>query len=56
MKTNPGRFFEDYRLGGVQLSAKGVEVLKRRLAGETVTEENSGMSKGEWREFEGVWG
>ena len=48
--------FEDYRLGGVQLSAKGVEVLNRRLAGETVTEENSGMSKGEWREFEGVWG
>ncbi len=47
--------FEDYRLGGVQLSGKGVEVLKRRLAGETVTEENSGMSKGEWREFEGVW-
>ena len=38
--------FEDYRLGGVQLSAKGVEVLKRRLAGETVTEDNSGMSKG----------
>ena len=48
--------FEDYRLGGAQLSAKGVEVLKRRLSGETVTEENSGMSKGEWREFEGVWG
>ena len=48
--------FEDYRLGAVQLSAKGVEVLKRRLAGETVTEDNSGMSKGEWREFEGVWG
>lgn len=48
--------FEDYRLGGVQLSAKAVEVLKRRLAGETVTQETSGMSKGEWREFEGVWG
>ena len=48
--------FEDYRLGGVQLSGKGVEVLRRRLAGENVTEENSGMSKGEWREFEGVWG
>jgi thymidylate synthase (FAD) len=47
--------FEDYRLGGVQLSGKGVEVLRRRLAGETVTEENSGMSKGEWREFEWVW-
>lgn len=48
--------FEDYRLGGVQMSAKGVEVLKRRLAGEAVTQENSGMSKGEWREFESVWG
>lgn len=48
--------FEDYRLGGVQLSAKAVEALKRRLAGEAVTQENSGMSKGEWREFEGVWG
>ena len=48
--------FQDYRLGGVQLSAKGVEVLKRRLTGEVVTQESSGMSKGEWREFEGVWG
>ncbi|KPQ22273.1 MAG: thymidylate synthase, flavin-dependent [Rhodobacteraceae bacterium HLUCCA24] len=48
--------FEDYRMGGVQLSAKGVEVLKRRLAGEVVTQENSGMSKGEWREFEEVFG
>ena len=48
--------FEDYRMGGAQLSAKGVAALKRRLAGETVTQETSGMSKGEWREFEGVWG
>lgn len=48
--------FSDYRLGGQTLSAKGVEVLRRRLAGETVTQETSGMSKGEWREFEAVWG
>jgi thymidylate synthase (FAD) len=48
--------FEDYRMGGVNLSAKGVEVVRRRLAGEVVTQETSGMSKGEWREFEGVWG
>ncbi|MCO5127196.1 MAG: FAD-dependent thymidylate synthase [Rhodobacteraceae bacterium] len=48
--------FEDYRLGGVSLSGKAIEVLKRRLAGEAVTQETSGMSKGEWREFEGVWG
>lgn len=47
--------FEDYRLGGVNLSGKSVELLKRRLAGEVVTQENSGMSKGEWREFEEVW-
>ncbi len=46
--------FEDYRMGGVTLSAKALAVLKRRLAGETVTQETSGMSKGEWREFEGV--
>ena len=48
--------FEDYRMGGVNLSAKAVDVVKRRLAGEMVTQETSGMSKGEWREFEGVWG
>ncbi|AXC49308.1 FAD-dependent thymidylate synthase [Paracoccus suum] len=48
--------FEDYRMGGAQLSAKGVKVLKRRLRGEVVSQEDSGMSKGEWREFEGVWG
>ncbi len=49
------RAFEDFRMGGVSLSAKGVEIIKRRLAGEVVTEETSGMSKGEWREFVGVW-
>lgn len=48
--------FADYRLGGAQMSGKGVDALKRRLAGETVTQENSGMSKGEWREFEAIWG
>ncbi|MFM7336430.1 MAG: FAD-dependent thymidylate synthase [Tabrizicola sp.] len=48
--------FEDYRMGGVTLSSKAIAVLKRRLAGETVTQEASGMSKGEWREFVEVWG
>jgi thymidylate synthase (FAD) len=48
--------FEDYRLGGVTLSGKAIAVLKRRLAGETVGQEASGMSKGEWREFVEVWG
>jgi len=48
--------FRDYRMGGVSLSAQAVDVLKRRLQGEVVTQETSGMSKGEWREFCGVWG
>ncbi len=48
--------FADYRMGGATLSAKAIDALKRRLNGEGVTQETSGMSKGEWREFEGVWG
>ncbi|RAP39994.1 thymidylate synthase (FAD) [Rhodovulum viride] len=44
--------FEDYRMGGVTLSAPAMDCVRRMLKGETVTQENSGMSKGEWREFE----
>jgi len=46
--------FEDYRLEAVTFSGKGMAVLRRMLAGETVTQKTSGMSKGEWREFEGA--
>ncbi|WP_281856140.1 FAD-dependent thymidylate synthase [Litoreibacter halocynthiae] len=46
--------FEDYRLGGAQLSGKAVDCVRRMLKGEEVTQETSGMSKGEWREFQGV--
>ena len=48
--------FEDYRLGGSYVSGKGLSCMRRMLAGEEVTQETSGMSKGEWREFEGVIG
>jgi len=48
------RAFEDYRLGGAQLSATALDCVRRMLKGEAVTQENSGMSKGEWREFEGA--
>lgn len=48
--------FEDYRMGGVTLSGKAIAVLKRQLKGEKVGQEDSGMSKGEWREFVEVWG
>ena len=48
--------FEDYRLGGANLSGKALDCLRRMLAGEDVNQEASGMSKGEWREFLAVIG
>lgn len=50
------RAFEDYRLGAMTLSAQMVDCLRRMLAGEEVTQETSGLSAREWREFEGVIG
>jgi len=44
--------FEDYRLAGATLSETALECVRRMLKGEAVTQETSGMSKGEWREFE----
>ncbi|MCB9742174.1 MAG: FAD-dependent thymidylate synthase [Alphaproteobacteria bacterium] len=43
--------FEDYRLGGVFFSKQALSVLRRRLAGEEVSQEDSGLSKREWREL-----
>ena len=43
--------FEDYRLSGATLSETALECVRRMLKGEAVTQETSGMSKGEWREF-----
>jgi len=48
--------FKNYRVGAAELSASGLAVLKRILKGEQVTQENSGMSKGEWRELMAVLG
>lgn len=48
--------FSDYRMNATSLSAQATEVLKRRLAGEAVTQEGSGMGAREWREFQQVWG
>ncbi len=48
------RAFEDYRMGGATLSATALDCVRRMIAGEDVTQENSGMSKGEWREFQNV--
>jgi len=46
--------FEDYRLGSVSMSAQMVACLQRMLRGEEVTQETSGMSAREWREFKSV--
>ncbi len=48
--------FMDYRIGGANLSAKGLAIVKRMLAGEQVSQEQSGMSKGEWRELMTILG
>ncbi|TDK41008.1 FAD-dependent thymidylate synthase [Antarcticimicrobium luteum] len=50
------RAFEDYRMGGATLSATALDCIRRMVKGEEVTQESSGMSKGEWREFMGVMG
>jgi thymidylate synthase (FAD) len=48
--------FRQYRLGGAQLSERGLAVVRRLLAGETLSQEESGMSKREWSELMAVLG
>ena len=43
--------FCQYRLGGFHLSEKGLAAVKRLLAGEAVTQKDSGLSAREWREM-----
>jgi len=44
--------FVDHRLGAMTLSAKMLAVVRRRLAGEAVSQAESGLSKREWAELE----
>ncbi|MGH2551430.1 MAG: FAD-dependent thymidylate synthase [Thermomicrobiales bacterium] len=44
--------FEQHRLHAVTLSAAAMAAVKRMLAGETVTAENSGLGKREWAELQ----
>jgi thymidylate synthase (FAD) len=48
--------FLQHRMGAAQISASGLAVVKRLIAGETVTQEASGLSKREWRELMAVLG
>lgn len=44
--------FMDYRVGAAVFSSKMLDVLRRRLKGEVVTKENSGLTAREWAEME----
>ena len=48
--------FMDYRVGGVELSAAGLAVVKRLIAGEDVAQKGSGLPPREWRELMAVLG
>ncbi len=43
--------YMNYRVGGVHLSARALDVVKRLIGGESVSREASGLSKREWREL-----
>ncbi len=43
--------FQQYRVGGINLSASALSVVKKLLAGDQIAQEDSGMSKREWREL-----
>jgi thymidylate synthase (FAD) len=43
--------FMEYRMGAASISASGLAVIRRLLAGESVAQEESGLSKREWREL-----
>ncbi len=44
--------FEDYRIGGTELSAKEVSLMRKLLKGEKVSFEEEGLSKREWSELQ----
>jgi thymidylate synthase (FAD) len=48
--------FLEYRMNAATISAAGLAVIRRLLAGETVTPEASGLSRREWRELMAVLG
>ena len=43
--------FQQYRVGGVNLSEAALTVVKKMLSGDQIAQEDSGMSKREWREL-----
>lgn len=43
--------FENYGLNGARLSGMAIKAIRKMLKGQNVTQENSNMSVGEWREL-----
>ena len=43
--------FEKYRRDGKELSSGAIDVIKKMVKGEEVTQENSGLSVREWNEL-----
>lgn len=48
--------FKEHRLGAVHLSATAAGIIRRRIAGETITQADSGLSAREWRELNLAFG
>jgi thymidylate synthase (FAD) len=48
--------FMDYRVGGAQLSARGLEVVRQMIDGATPEQKDSGLSPREWRELMALLG
>lgn len=48
--------FQDYRMGAAEISAKGLDIIRRMIKGEKVSLEDSGLSKREWEELMQVIG
>jgi thymidylate synthase (FAD) len=48
--------FMDYQMGGANLSAAGLDLVRRMIAGETVAQTESGLSPREWRELMAILG
>jgi thymidylate synthase (FAD) len=48
--------FLEYRMHGAAVSATGLKVVRRMLAGEAVEQKDSGLSPREWRELMAVLG
>ena len=46
--------FVQYRMAGASISAAGIDVIRRKLAGEDVDQKSSGLSPREWRELMAV--